>query len=696
MELETYHKLYCEDVKSTAASEGDGKVSSFTKITCDNFVENQVFEDYEQSFFEGMCGRKKCRVDAWAYNEFDKTLVLVASIFSQKEEIDTLTKTEANQYFKSLLTFFEECINEKLDIEISTPAFDLSKQIQFLWHKKELNKIKLFVVTDKLMSKSIGIFPNTEFKEIPLEYHIWDIQRLERLYSNGEEGEPIEVDFLELSGKGLPILEACDVTVDDLQFYLCVLPGDLLADIYDRFGSRLLEGNVRSFLSTKVAVNRDIRKTILSDERNMFFSYNNGIAATANSVVIERSENGTLLKKVNNLQVVNGGQTTASLSNARFRDKASLKDIYVQMKLTVIPEKTLAEKIIPNISRCSNSQNKVSSADFFSNHEFNIQMEKISRRLFAPAKNGAQYETIWFFERVRGQFEQEQRKMSQAQKKKYLLQHPKEQRLNKTDMAKLRNIWRELPHIVSWGAQKNCMRFAEYIDEEWNKDKDNFNELYYKETVALRIVFNYLDKNIAKQRWYEKGYKANIVAYALSWFKYLVEKQYPNKTFNLQKVWKEQEITDELKVLLLEISEYVSNYITDTKREVLNVTEWCKKENCWKYLKQQNFDIDKMTVQGYLINTGEIKDVKKSEKKVQKMVNGIEAQKEVVELGSDYWKNVATFGLEKSLFSPKEMSLLRAAIEMEKKLPTEKQCVSILAIKNKSEYEGLSDFIITK
>ncbi|WP_296560110.1 AIPR family protein [uncultured Acetobacterium sp.] len=693
MELGTYHKLCCEDVKSTAASEGDGKVSSFTKIICDNFVENQVFEDFEQSFFEGMCGRKKCRVDAWSYNDFDKTLVLIASIYSQQDEIDTLTKTEANQYFKSLFTFFEACIHEKLDIEISTPAFDLSKQIQFLWHKEELNKIKLFVVTDKIMSKSIGVFPNAKFNEIPLEYHIWDIQRLERLYSNGEEGEPVEIDLLELYGKGLPILEACDVKVDDLQFYLCVLPGNLLADIYDRFGSRLLEGNVRSFLSTKVAVNRDIRKTILSDEKNMFFSYNNGIAATANSVDIERTENGAVLKKINNLQVVNGGQTTASLSNARFKDKASMTDIYVQMKLTVIPDKVLAEKIIPNISRCSNSQNKVSSADFFSNHEFNIRMEQKSRVLFAPAKNGAQYETIWFFERVRGQFEQEQRKMTQAQKKKYLLQHPKEQRFNKTDMAKLRNIWRELPYIVSWGTQKNCMRFAEYIDGEWNKDKENFNDLYYKETVALRIIFNYLDKNIAKQSWYEKGYKANIVTYAMSWFKYLVEKQYPNKTFNLERVWKEQEITDELKMLLLEISGYVSKHITDPKREVLNVTEWCKKEACWKYLKQSNLMIEKRIIDRYLISTGDIKEIKKSERKVQVMVNGIESQKKVVELGVEYWKNVSLFGIEKNLFSPKEMSLLRTAIEMEKKLPTEKQCISILEIKNKSEYEGLSDYL---
>ncbi|MBC3887804.1 AIPR protein [Acetobacterium paludosum] len=690
MELQEYHKLYYEDVKSTAASEGDGNVPSFTKLTCENFVENQVFEEYEQSYFEGASGRKKCRVDAWSYNEFDKTLVLIASNYSQKEEIETLTKTEANQLFKWSLAFFEECINEQLDIEISTPAFDLSKQIQFLWKKEELNKIKLFVITDKIMSKSIGIFPNSKFKGIPLEYHIWDIQRLERLFTEGEEGEPIEVDFLELYGKGLPTLEACDVNVDGLKFYLCVLSGDLLADIYDKFGSRLLEGNVRSFLSTKVAVNRDIRKTILSDEKNMFFSYNNGIAATANEVDIDKTETGILIKKINNLQVVNGGQTTASLSNARFKDKTSLENIYVQMKLTVIPDKKTAEKIIPNISRYSNSQNKVSSADFFSNHEFNIQMEKLSRRLFAPAKDGAQYETIWFFERVRGQFEQEQRKMTPAKKRQYILQHPKDQRLNKTDMAKLRDIWRELPNIVSWGAQKNCMRFAEYIDIEWMKNKDNFNELYYKDTIALRIIFNYLDKNIAKQVWYEKGYKANIVTYAMSWFKHLVEKQYPQKTFDLQKVWKTQELTDALKLQLLQISEYVSSYITDDAREVLNVTEWCKKENCWTCLKEKSFEIDKEAVKGYLISIGDAKDIAKIERKVQKMVNGIEAQKQVVGLGVNYWKKIATWGLDKNLFSPKEMSLLKTAIEMEIKLPTEKQCASVLEIKGKSENEGFT------
>ena len=142
----------------------------------------------------------------------------------------------------------------------------------------------------------------------------------------------------------------------------------MLVDIYDKYGSRLLERNVRSFLSTKVAVNKNIRTTILQQPER-FFAYNNGISATAMDVQLEHSDSGMFIISAKDFQIINGGQTTASLSSARynFKGRADLSPIFVQMKLTVINQtlkEEVATELIQNISRSSNSQNKVSDADF--------------------------------------------------------------------------------------------------------------------------------------------------------------------------------------------------------------------------------------------------------------------------------------------------------------------------------------------
>lgn len=320
------------------------------------------------------------------------------------------------------------------------------------------------------MSNRISEIDAREFNNIPVECQIWDIDRIFRVCFSDLGRQDIEIDFKTYTGgKGIPCIEASSANTDDYKSYLCIIPGTALADIYDYYGSQLLEGNVRSFLSTKVAVNKKIRETILRIPQN-FFAYNNGVSATAMDLLIESTNEGKFITYARDFQIINGGQTTASLSNARYKDGADLSQIYVQMKLTEVDSNAdKASDLIRNISRSSNSQNKVSDADFFATHPFHIRMEQISRRIFAPASGGAQYETKWFYERARGQYIQAQMHMTKAQKDKFAAQHPKKQVITKTDLAKVRNSWSGIPHIVSKGAQTNFMKFAEIIDESWGQ-----------------------------------------------------------------------------------------------------------------------------------------------------------------------------------------------------------------------------------
>jgi hypothetical protein len=396
------------------------------------------------------------------------------------------------------------------------------------------------------MSDRIDTLPSREIDDIQVECQIWDVERLFKVCFSGIGRENIEIDFKAYTEKGIPCLEASAAATDDYRSFLCIMPGKVLANIYDHYGSQLLEGNVRSFLSTKVAVNKKIRETILKAP-SMFFAFNNGVSATAMDLVIENTPEGRFITYAKDFQVINGGQTTASLSSARHKDKTDLKDIFVQMKLTEIDADADSDKsgeLVRNISRSSNSQNKVSDADIFSTHPFHIRMEQISRRLYAPAVGGSQYETRWFYERARGQYLQAQMRMSKSEKNKFTAQHPKNQLLTKTDFAKVRNTWRGLPHIVSRGAQTNFMNFAEWIDTEWSNSDVKFNEKYFEESVALGILFKHTENVVTHQPWYEQGYRANIVTYSIALFHKLVRSQFPGREVDLQIIWNRQSVPD--------------------------------------------------------------------------------------------------------------------------------------------------------
>jgi len=693
MELELYRKDYLENVKAVAAAENEGTVTSFIDTVLQDMQSLNIVQDYEICFSVGKNGRRSYRVDAYSFDDYDLSMSIFIADFSGEDNLVTFTRTDASVLFDKVHAFLDGCLNGRLrnEMEISTPAYDMVEQIIHL--QNSTRKYKFYVLTDKIMSDKIQNFENGAINNIPIEYNLWDIGRLHRILSTGDGHEPVEISFDQFHVSGLPCLEASDASTDEFKCLLCVIPGAVLADLYDTYGSTLLEGNVRSFLSTKVKVNKNIRKTIIGadgENKQMFFAYNNGISATATAATITETPAGKIVTSINNLQIVNGGQTTASLSNTRFKDKADLTGIYVQMKLTIIPDHVLAQILIPKISKGSNSQNSVNEADFFSNHEFNIRMQQFSRRVFAPAVNGQQFETHWFFERSRGQYEQEQSRLTQGEKKKYQMQNPKDQKFSQTDFAKYQNAWRELPYLVSMGAQKNFTKFSSYIVDSWEKEDAMYNELFFRETVSIAILFKTIDKLVPKQTWYEKGYKANIVVYALSLFHYLVKKQFPGCEFNLRMVWDKQRVPDVVIDEFIRLTKHVFGFITDPSRPITNVTEWCKKEQCWVMLKSKSYSLN-TKIQECIISLDEAKKEKADGKKAHAVETGIQVQAEVVTKGQEYWEKAIKWGIEHQLLSDIEVSFLSAATKINYgRIPSERQCQRIINIDAKLIDEGFS------
>ena len=696
--FEEYRKDFLEDTRSTEESEAIGTVASFVKICALKLFEGDVLPEYTPCYYNGYGYRNAIvTVDGYSYDEHDGSFYLLTSLFSGSEVSETLLGSDAKTALDRCRAFASNSIEHDLanKIEISTDAYDLASYIQE--QAKYVSRFVIVLLTDKSLSERAVLTDTTDGKkkkskrkgvldaepicDIDVEYRIWDMERFYRLFSASEGREEIEIDFNDYIEGGIPCLPANAGDSDDCKSYLCTVPGDVIADLYDQYGSRLLEGNVRSFLG-KRGVNKNIRNTVLN-EPERFFVYNNGLAATAIEAEVK---NGKLLR-AKDLQIVNGGQTTATIFSARKTSGADLSKVSVLMKLTQVNPESAAE-IVPLISRSANSQNKVNPADFFSTHEYHVRLEQISRRKFAPAKDGAQHETHWFYERARGQYIQATMNMTKSEERKFAAQNPKDQVITKTDLAKVLNSWAGYPHIVSKGAESNFSEFAKRTEALWETRKDDFNEIYFQNAVSLTIMYRSLDKKIPKQMWYGGGYKANIVTYSVALLRVLIQKWYPHRALNIQKIWQKQKCPDVLMNQLLVIAERVYYSITDEHRLVQNVTQWCKQEKCWETIKAMTIS----PVDGFeklLVGYEETESIRREARQIRKIENTIDDQKAVLDLGEQYWINLDVWLRKYPLANSYENEALHKVMKISQgQFPNERQCKLLMGLRERAVGEG--------
>jgi hypothetical protein len=309
--------------------------------------------------------------------------------------------------------------------------------------------------------------------------------------------------------------------------------------------------------------------------------------------------------------------------------------------------------------------------------------------LRAPAVGGAQYGTHWFYERARGQYMNDQKGMTAAQRKQFALQNPKKQLITKTDLAKYENTWRFFPHVVSQGAQKNFMAFSTYASAEWEKNPDQFNEEYYRRVAVKAMLFRKTEELVGQQTWYEGGYRANIVAYTMAKFSHLIMFESIGQLFDFKKVWNRQSLGAAIEKQLVLIAEQMFAVIVSPEGGFQNVTEWCKKEICWTRARDAKVPFVKDLATD-LVGRDEEQVVKKDAQIQQTIISGIQVQTKVIELGSSYWRELQGWGRQRQLLSPDDDSILSVAVAIPKRLPTEKQSARLLNIKAWPEQEGHS------
>lgn len=524
----------------------------------------------------------KIRIDGWGGSiSEDGQLRLFTVATTQDSTMQTLTKKDVETEFGRLINFVSACRRKSF-----VDAFDRVREVRQLAEEilsrwDEISKIRLCIVTDKKISQRLDGVSAKSIDGVDVVHSVWDIQRLSEMVASGKGREQLSVKLREEFGVYLPALRASSDSAE-YDAYLLVIPGETLAQIYDRFDTRLLESNVRVFLQARGGVNKGIKDTI-EHHPEKFLAYNNGITATASDVE-EHVEGGQLrISAIHDLQIVNGGQTTASIHSA-FRRRVDLSKIFVQMKLSVIGD-VKDDDLVADISKYANSQNKVSEADFFSNHPYHKRLEKFSREFFAPARAGSFVRSKWFYERARGQYlDMLARARSRAKAEN---EYPKKQVITKTDHAKFEMTFGGSPHLVSKGAQHNFKGFASDIAKRWVVSDTQFDRQYFEDAIAKALLFRAGERLISEAPWYDGGYRAQAVTYA--WAKIVNDLALLGKRLNYQAIWQDQSVPDVVTNQFLVTSEAVYKYLFTPVPGVSNIGELSKKEDCWSRLKSKEF-----------------------------------------------------------------------------------------------------------
>lgn len=277
--------------------------------------------------------------------------------------------------------------------------------------------------------------------------------------------------------------------------------------------------------------------------------------------------------------------------------------------------------------------------------------------------------------------------MSPAEKRRFLQQNPREQLITKTDLAKYENAWREIPHIISLGAQKNFRNFAEHIDELWKASDSDFNEEHFRHIVARAIIWKYTERMVSRQSWYQGGYRANVVAYTIAKLALLIRTAANDKVLDFRTIWNQQRISQGMEQQLEQIAEAVFQTIVAEDRPVDNVTEWCKKELCWERVECLKIALFP-SFRADLVDRTEMLAAKKDAKKLQKTDTGIAGQTVVVQLGGKYWQQLLYWAEKKNLLAPDEKKLVGIAARIPNRIPPDFQCPKLLEIRARMAAEG--------
>jgi hypothetical protein len=570
--------------------------------------------------------------------EYYETLDLFITYYKNEYNYN-ISKDDFTKTLNQIKRFINSALKRHIDY-IDKAHTELYHLIEIIGkHGKDLDRINVYFLLNGFSSHEKE---KIDINDADVFVHTWDISRLFKINESNSVHEPIEIEFQNFSenGKGLQCLQV--PSIDNMyDCYLAIVPGEILAKLYKEYSNELLESNVRAFLGQAGKFNKGIRDTIRTKPQ-MFLPYNNGITATAEGVETKIIENQLVITKLNDFQIVNGGQTTASLyhTQKKFKD-ADLSKIFVQMKLTVIKDKEQKNIEVPNISRFANSQNKVSELDLSSNNPYFVQIENLSRKKYIVNPENKNQSLLWFFERTNGQYRETLNKQSIAEQNKFKAQNPSNLKFVKSDIAKFINGWELEPHFIAQGSQKNFIHYTKKITDLVSKNKLP-GENFYRKLIANAILFKTIDQLFGRKGINAIGdtsLKALSVAYTISYFHFLTKNR-----IDLWKIYEEQKIDDFLRSYLAKLLSFVYNHII-TEASGSLISEYAKRSTSWEKLKNAKYSEDLILMLNRYLITEEEKIQRENEKEIDtsKIEDAVFLVSEIQKMGLKFWEGFRNY-----------------------------------------------------
>lgn len=558
-------RKYRENEKCSTEDAFTSVFSSYVIDAGESFLNNCNVLSYRKEY-------EKAKINAYVYDEYFQTLTLVVSVFENRTEISKMGKVDINRNVKQTTKFYRMCKSGYFnDLEETDPGYIIAEYIND--YERGIENIRVLLLTNK---ETVPEIPESiKIDKIAVKFDVWDLERIcQSLYQN-KSHEDLVIRFQNKYNNPLKMIKVKQET-NVYDCYIGVISGQCLAEIYRDEGQKLIEKNVRSFLQATGKINQGIKKTLI-EEPEMFMTYNNGISTTAKSIVIDEEKSDddfVVIKEIVDWQIVNGGQTTASIHNA-LQTGVDISQVNVQIKLTVIREQSKTEEMVGFISKYANSQNKINMSDFSANDPYHIEMARLSEKIYVPSENGKS--TLrWYYERARGQYMVDvNRQPTPAAKKKFKEVSPKSMCISKTVAAKCMMAWMRYPNVVSKGLETNFIEFSAMIK---NGEVPEPSQESYISMISKVILFKECDKLVAKQNF--GGYKAQINYYVIA----LLAEFHSNEVDDLD-IWKRQSISPELSIRIEKLILKVWNHFMNPEVVGINITQWCKKEDCWKLLK---------------------------------------------------------------------------------------------------------------
>ena len=567
--------------------------------------------------------------------EYFETLDLFITVYKNGEFNFSFNKSDFEKTVSQVKKFINGALKNHIDY-IEKSNKELVEFIEIVGNQNSLfDRVTINILTNGTSkgdyNKSVKI---SGYSDLIIGVEIWDLERLFRINEVNAVREPIKIELGDFLKKEIIGLEALEIPDDGsgYQCFLSIVPGYLLADLYKKFSSELLESNVRAFLGQTGKFNKGIRDTIRENPK-MFLPYNNGVTATAQEVKTTYQNGKLYIQSLEDFQIVNGGQTTASLFHTRkkYPSEVDLDKVNIQMKLTVIKDPEIKNIEVPLIARYANSQNKVSELDLSSNNPFFVEIEKLSRRNYVLNIDNPRQQVLWFFERVKGQYKESLNRRTPAQQRKFKELNPYRCKFLKSDISKFMHVWEQKPYFVSRGSQKNFIEYTKSINLRIEKN-DLPGDNFYKKLIANAILFQNTDKLFGRKNIDAIGdtmLKSFTVAYGLSYFHYITDNR-----IDLESIYNTQEVNKDVLLVLSDIIKEVYDYLTRESPGL--VSEFAKRETTWKALKDRSIKIDLRRISLLSEEEKTKLDFEKTEEELS-LQDEIRLKNYVYQLGIKFW-----------------------------------------------------------